>query len=415
MSKENEKQQSHKKGSLRHAEKRRIATCLFADRIARASVQAFVERVPEQWRHENKQVCLATIVAHFNRSPNLNCNGEHQPLSSSSDDCGYLQVMALGVGTKYLSEDTIRSERTCGANYGMRMRDLHAEVLARRAFRRTLLLEMKTLLQEREGNTTNKTSENTRTHTAPKYRPILQLGKNGENGPAGGKFSLIDGVTIHMYTSSTPCGNSSLKKFAKMAKEKYDSTLGPDQWPEVPHSENPIPAHSLHLGNFSLLVKKDYSSERDQNEQIDLFHIPKKQRTWPANINDDWCPPGTSLPHLGRGSIHTCSDKICRWNCIGLQGSLLASLLDTPLYMASLTVGRKFTRCIAQRAVCCRAVDTGSKKRVKRKRKEGMNEQEEHEIEDEGCRSSGYKLNHPSIMGTGVYLDDSGKCRSGLQ
>ena len=68
-------------------------------------------------------------------------------------------------------------------------------------------------------------------------------------------------------------------------------------------------------------------------------------------------------------------------------------MLDKPLYMKTLTVGRKFSRAICQRAVCCRA---------------------------DGFRSGGsdhdsagseeiFHLNHPTLMETNVYMDESGK------
>ena len=384
-------QQNHKSGSVRHAEKRRTGTCQFADRVALVSIQAFNEHIPKKWRDENKQVCLATIVAHFR---------------ANEDEEGKLLVLGLGVGTKYVSDEIIDSDTgnlssgAAGTNnndaavetprneemnspsyYGMRIRDSHAEVLARRAFRRKLTLEMKSTIA---GQLSSDTS-------------ILHY----DASTKGAIFSLADGVTIHMYTSSTPCGNSCLKKFSKMTKEKFNTCLGPDEWPKEIHE--PIPAHSLHLGNFALLVKRDYSSTKFPNLEKDLAHIPKKQRKWPANVSDDWCPPGTSVPHLGKGSIHTCSDKICRWNYLGLQGSFLSSLLERPIYMDSLTVGRKFTKVIAQRAVCCRAA-CGDTKKSKRKREES-----EDEIETAIAEPSVYKLNHPAICGTGVYFDDAGK------
>ncbi len=390
-----EQQQSHNEGSIRHAEKRRTSSCLFADRVARVSRLSYVERVPEAWRNENKQICLATFVAHFEPT--------NDTASVPIRDGGHLQVMALGVGTKYLSEDVISSEKSSGSSYGERIRDLHAEVLARRAFRRKLLLEMK-MLSTGEGEGMN--NDQDVDHKPCRYRPILRKQMIGENVSSNkANFALADGVTIHMYTSSTPCGNSSLKKFAKMAKEKYNTTLGPDEWLKDPHIE--MPPHSIHLGSFSLLVKKGYSSKTDETSKLDLSHLPKKQRSWPAYVSDDWCPPGTSLPHFGKGSIHSCSDKICRWNNIGLQGSLLSSLLAQPLYMTSLTIGRKFTRTIAQRAVCCRAIDHGLKKITKRKRGSDDGEEKQEKI----VLESGYKLNHPSVMGTGVYLDDSGKLK----
>lgn len=162
-----------------------------------------------------------------------------------------------------------------------------------------------------------------------------------------------------------------------MQKEVFDSNMGPNEWPSRHHEV--IPPHSLKLGQFALLLKKDRT----------VTDVVKREpfeggKSWPANNSDDWCPPGTTIVWSNQGSLHTCSDKICRWNYLGLQGSLLSSLIEAPLYMESLTVGRKFTSCICRRAICCRAVAKGK------------------------APSTRYSLHHPAIMGTGVLMDVSG-------
>ena len=72
-------------------------------------------------------------------------------------------------------------------------------------------------------------------------------------------------------------------------------------------------------------------------------------------------------------------------------------VLNGPLMMATLTVGRKFSRAICQRAVCCRADGFGIA--TKRKASDTTN------VKDFG----NYKLNHPVLMETNVYMDESGK------
>jgi hypothetical protein len=349
--------QVHKEGSVRHAEKRRTSTCIFADRVAQTSIQAFRTQVPKDWVRENKQICLASFVAHFN----------------DRNDDDNLKVLAFGVGTKFLAEEELKSEIESSAgihaanSYGERIRDSHAEVLARRAFRRQLICEMEYHLGIGKSNC----SQNG-------FYSILKMDQASDGIFS---FALKDNVTIHMYTSTTPCGNATLKKFSKMTKETFQD-LDPNDY-SLPLHE-PVPCHSLHLGQCSLLVKKKH--ETSNTNKIDLSRLHKKQKSWPANLSDEWCPPGTSLPHMNKGSIHTCGDKIARWNCIGLQGSLLSSMIKKPIYMSSLTVGRKFSRSITQRAVCCRALGFMVN-------------------ENEKC---GYKLHHPSVMCTAVYLDESG-------
>jgi hypothetical protein len=346
-----------KKKNFRHAEKRRTATCLFADRVARISVEQYRRIIPESERPP--QTCLATIVAH------------------DSLKNGKLTVIGLGVGTKFLSESTLRDEAQ-SSEYGRRVRDCHAEVLARRAFRRQLTLE---ILQDLKSSSTGA------------LRPDGIL----ERSTTSSSYRLRSGVTIHFYTSSAPCGNATLKKFAKMSKEKYREDLGPEEWPKDPHE--PIHGSSIKLGQFALLIKKD--SESSTVDET-LVPPPSNPKAWPAMISDDWTPPGTTIVGTKhKGSIHTCSDKICRWNYLGLQGSLLASLFEGPLYPSSLTVGRKFTSCICRRAVCCR-MENGFSTKKSKKTKQPIDEK------NPPAPPWNYPQNHPTVMGTAVYMDESG-------
>jgi hypothetical protein len=148
------------------------------------------------------------------------------------------------VGTKFLSEALLREEANTGV-YGTRVRDSHAEVLARRAFRRALTLEIRRDLQSKREDATETPSQN-----------ILRRVSNSDGRV---RFALKQGVTLHMYTSSAPCGNATIKKFAKMQGERFINELGPDEWPTTTHGVcyrcqsqrnrrfHPIPANSASI------------------------------------------------------------------------------------------------------------------------------------------------------------------------
>ncbi|KAG7368799.1 adenosine-deaminase (editase) domain containing protein [Nitzschia inconspicua] len=376
--------------AYRLAEKRRVSTCRFADRVAQISVDLYKSIIPVEDRPP--QTCLATIVAH-----------------DSSD--GSLKVVGMGVGTKFLKEAVLNKEKRPSAGedipiYGEIVRDMHAEVLARRSFRRALTSEILDNLRGSNGTISPKgilvRSERHFRESLPSIEKSSMI-----------KYKLRPGVTLHLYTSSAPCGNASLKRFCKMTKEKFNDELGQDEWPDTMH--DPPHASAIKLGEFSLLLKKDNAgvdvgdsedSPASNGDELAL-KVPKgiipKGKVWPANQLDDWTPPGTTIVQYSgeKGSIHTCSDKICRWNFLGIQGSLLASLLEEPLYVSTVTVGRKLSAAVCKRAICCR-LDAPSRSPFMQVMKESV-------VDVDSCGEvDTYHVNHPAVMGTAVYLDDTG-------
>ncbi len=203
-------EQVHGKNAVRHAEKRRIGTCEFANRIATASLDAYKSAVPKSHRDAMKQTCVAAIVAHYSNK-----------CSHSEGGVGKLRVLGLGVGTKFISHDVLVEEQTDETNcgYGRRIRDCHAEVLARRAFRRQVALEMLEDLR--------KTSSCDTKAEAVDDESILERVECTDDDTQASNicYRLKPNVTIHFYASSAPCGNATLKKFVKMEKEVFDTSL----------------------------------------------------------------------------------------------------------------------------------------------------------------------------------------------
>ncbi|KNC75898.1 hypothetical protein, variant [Sphaeroforma arctica JP610] len=114
---------------------------------------------------------------------------------------------------------------------------------------------------------------------------------------------------------------------------------------------------------------------------------------------DGSIPPGTAPHGYGLGCVKTCSDKIAKWNVLGLQGGLLSHYLQ-PIFMQSLTVGRKFSEIHCRRALCCRLE---KKKRKSAKKSEALTSRSDNPTTDP-CYGS---VHHPRYLCTGIKLDKS--------
>ena len=152
-------------------------------------------------------------------------------------------------------------------------------------------------------------------------------------------FELRTGSSLHLYCSSCPCGNASLRRWAQAGKGG-DASLGPraealpeGHWPDEPHP--PMSTQALNEGQVQLLVKKDPG--RGPEDSIETGNAAALTTDIPACHPDGLgdrsasvvscghegvLPPGTELPGIGAGVLLTCSDKIALWSALGIQVSV---------------------------------------------------------------------------------------------
>lgn len=368
--------------SVRNAEKDRISTCSFADRIARLVIDEFQRRSPPDGSLTYAQTVLAGVV--------VKC----APVAD-------LRVVSLGVGTKF-----VREPHPDNARNGDVVRDMHAEVLARRGFMRYLCCQLQLCLREDDCQS-DAVNDDARVGSSAIAIASESSGSGGKGGSCSGvgggqgvgdsggnnfgrsgdaghggehagtpersifeqqsrgggkRFVLRDGITFHLYSSTAPCGNACIRRWAR-------GGAGP-VWDSMPVEEFPCEKHPhLHVtareqGQVALTFKQDLGSSGTSSLLNDTSLIDGSSingSPTDGKMGDDALSDGTVATvrrRSGRGTL-TCSDKIAVWNAVGWQGGLLSRLI-APVYVDSCTIGRKFSKTHCERALCCRLQVTAS-------------------------------------------------------
>lgn len=387
---------------------RRTSSCVFADNIAKASIAAYnavLASVPEPARSDafggGRQTVLAAVVA---RDERLDA----------------LRVVSLGAGTKFMSTVDIEADAEAGA----RVRDSHAEVLARRGLKRFLYAQLAAEAgrSHREpspvatGRKRTREGEEPGSFTAPATEPGSRSARVDASQTwsvlerAGERYRVRPSVTFHLYTSSAPCGNATVKRWAKGAKERFVDGLSAFETPPGSDDHGRPSWSAVKEGQIAFLYKKDPGSaasepseprgtglgadKADETEK----DVASGNRAIASGGGGDvarFVPPGASTT----GRVLTCSDKLATWSCVGLQGALLASLLTEPVYLASVTVGRKFNQAILRRALCCRV------HRFRDPNGEPERRAKETKQAKGSSPPSSFGVRHPSVMCTAVPFD----------
>uniref|UniRef100_A0A667YXK0 Adenosine deaminase RNA specific n=1 Tax=Myripristis murdjan TaxID=586833 RepID=A0A667YXK0_9TELE len=182
---------------------------------------------------------------------------------------------------------------------GDTVNDCHAEIISRRGFVRFLYSELLRHCDGADDSIFEPAEEN--------------------------KLRIKSDITFHLYISTAPCGDGAL--FDKSCSETGDEVEG-----HQPLFEN------AKQGKLRTKVENGEGTIPVESSAI----VP----TWDG------------IQHGERLRTMSCSDKILRWNVLGLQGALLTHFLH-PIYLKSITLGYLYSHGHLTRAVCCRLARDG--------------------------------------------------------
>lgn len=180
------------------------------------------------------------------------------------------------------------------------LNDSHAEVVCRRAFIRFLMSQVRA--------------------TKGPEGPGQSIFNYDETGKL---FRLKSDVKFHLFTSSTPCGDASIYNTNDNQDEPEAKRLKMSDLPDG-------------FTGAKLLFFEDVEDVMAQTEGKIRIKPGKGDRTMSLS----------------------CSDKIARWNLLGIQGCMMSSIID-PVYLSSVILadGTPFNQTAMERALFKRFTD----------------------------------------------------------
>jgi hypothetical protein len=324
---------------------------------------------------------VAGIVAYFDAAAatdqppqdHSSCTANCQPAAASpgtSNTAPHMHVVAIGTGTKCLGA----SKRSAACDV---INDSHAEVVTRRAFVAWLYQQLHLAVRMHKQSLQSHQPTAASGQDTPAEQPQPQQQQQQQQVPMlpgtqsiqpavvwcpdTRKFSLHSGVKFAMYVSQPPCGDASIYS---AEQEQQQSQQQQQQQHQQELQQQPAAAGRTGAKLIRLSGTADVSqaaaaiagtaapviaagSEHPSSQPIQQTQQQQQQQdvapcvpsasdveAGPQQLGVLRRKPGKGDPTLSL----SCSDKLARWACLGLQGCLLSSCLAAPVYLDLLAV-----------------------------------------------------------------------------
>ncbi|KAJ1732292.1 hypothetical protein LPJ72_003494 [Coemansia sp. Benny D160-2] len=238
-------------------------------------------------KQKHEWTVLAGFVIHdTTNSTTTSDKKSQQSQKDETKEAGEFQCVALGTGLKCQHRNQL-------SRFGDSLHDCHAEVIARRALLVFFIQQLHQLILSQSKDGCNSIFEKVST------------------GDSNQCFALRPCLRLYLYTSQCPCGSAS------------------------PNTEPDTDADSGAGAAASALAP---APKRRKTNPNDCSEISGSVQLKPGRAD--------SIPTLSM----SCSDKIARWNALGVQGGLLSNILE-PVHMAGIVVGDLFNHDLIDHAL----------------------------------------------------------------
>jgi len=233
------------------------------------------------------------------------------------------------------------------------LHDSHAEVLARRAFCRYLWEELNDQCNfHSQNNMIN--GDHGDDVTIRCHQKFWLLEKSSISAPFSLDspsfhnssstffYHLRKNITLHMYISDSPCGDASIYPIRTPSNSSSTTayTTNQNSLSTSATIQNFTGAKLIASERTGVTVSPGVACRKNSKANEDIANRTTVVREQDAQLLGKLRTKSSrsNIPMRLQTTSMSCSDKICKWNIFGLQGSLLTKFIPKPLILSSIHV-----------------------------------------------------------------------------